>query len=314
MRRSFVRTLAELADSCPDIVLVTGDLGYTVIEPFSERHPGRFFNVGVAEQNMVGLATGLAESGFIPFLYSITPFITLRPLEFIRNGPVYHHLPVRLVGVGGGFEYGMGGWTHHGLEDIAVMRPMPKMTIVAPADHLQAREALRSTWNLPGPVYYRLGKDDEKTVPRLDGRFELGRIQVVREGRDVALFAMGSVAPEAVRAAELLRECGIACCVAVVASISPAPVEDIADLLASCKLAVSVEAHSLVGGLGSLVSEVIAEKGLHCALKRCGVEGLPNGISGDEHFMNRQHGLASDKLANTILTFLDSQRWTRSVL
>jgi transketolase len=307
MRSTFIRTLTNLADTCPDIVLMTGDLGYTVIEQFSTKHPYRFFNVGVAEQNMVGISTGLADSGFIPFLYSIVPFITLRPLEFIRNGPVYHNLPVRLIGVGGGFEYGHGGWTHFGLEDIGVMRSMPGMTIVAPADYLQAQEALMLTWDLPGPVYYRLGKDEKRTVPRLDARFELGRVQIVKEGGDVVLFTMGNLAIEAVRAADLLLEKGIKCCVAVVACISPTPVEDIVDILSSCRLAFTVEAHYLTGGLGSLVSEVIAENGLNCRLKKCGVASLPNGINGNEDFLNRQYHLTSDELVVAILSFLDSR-------
>src|SRR5437667_55510 len=161
MRAAFVSTLTQLAEQNSQIVLLTGDLGFMALEPFRDRHPDRFFNVGVAEQNMLGLATGLAEAGFIPFVYSIVTFATLRPFEFIRNGPILHQLPVRVVGVGGGVEYGVAGITHHGLEDVGVMRLQPGLTVVAPADHLQARTALLATWDLPGPVYYRLGKDDQ---------------------------------------------------------------------------------------------------------------------------------------------------------
>ncbi len=125
MRATFVRTLMELAEEDERIVLLTGDLGFTVVEPFAERFPGRFFNVGVAEQNMLGVATGLAEAGYVPFAYSIATFATLRSYEFVRNGPVLHRLPVRVVGVGGGLEYGMNGLTHYALEDIALMRAQP---------------------------------------------------------------------------------------------------------------------------------------------------------------------------------------------
>src|SRR3954468_8868154 len=156
--------MTELAAQDERILLLTGDLGFMALEPFSERHPKRFFNAGVAEQNMVGLATGLAAVGFIPFVYSIATFASLRPYEFIRNGPILHQLPVRIVGVGGGFEYGTAGPTHHGLEDIGVMRLQPGLTVVAPADHLQAREVFMQTWNLPGPVYYRIGKDDKTVI------------------------------------------------------------------------------------------------------------------------------------------------------
>src|SRR5689334_9912455 len=159
------------------------------LEPFADRFPDRFINVGVAEQNMVGLATGLAEAGFLPFLYSIVTFASLRPYEFIRNGPVLHHLPVRIAGVGGGFEYGSAGPTHHGLEDVGIMRIQPGLTVIAPADYRQTRTALLATWDLPGPVYYRLGKDDRTVVPGLEGQFELGRAQVIREGNDLLIVA-----------------------------------------------------------------------------------------------------------------------------
>src|SRR5438477_3970004 len=129
MRRAFTNTLVELAEHDPRIMLLTGDLGYLALEPFSERFPDRFFNVGVAEQNMVGIATGLAEAGFIPFVYSIVTFATLRAYEFIRNGPILHRLPVRIFGIGGGFEYGSGGPTHYGLEDVAVMRTQPGISV-----------------------------------------------------------------------------------------------------------------------------------------------------------------------------------------
>src|SRR5919199_236251 len=154
MRLEFVKTLVEMAAEDARILLLTGDLGYLVLEPFRERFPERFFNVGVAEQNMVGLATGLAEAGFLPFTYSIATFASLRPYEFIRNGPILHQLPVRIVGVGGGFEYGHAGPTHHGLEDVGIMRVQPGITLISPADHEQARAAMLSTWDVPGPVYY----------------------------------------------------------------------------------------------------------------------------------------------------------------
>src|SRR5579859_7677141 len=237
IRKAFVRTLTELAASDPRIVLLTADLGFLALEPFSETFPKRFFNVGVAEQNMVGLATGLAEAGMVPFVYSIAPFATLRPYEFIRNGPLLHRFPVRIVGIGGGMEYGPNGLSHYALEDVAVMRAQPNMTVIAPADSQQARSALLATANVPGPIYFRLGKDDETVVPGLSGAFEPGRIQRIREGRDVAITAMGPIAGEAMRAAELLAAEGLDCSVAVVASMSPTPTEDIAVLLEGRSLA-----------------------------------------------------------------------------
>ena len=304
MRRAFVNTLVELAERDPRILLLTGDLGYMALEPFAQRFPDRFFNVGVAEQNMVGLATGLAEAGFIPFVYSIVTFASLRPYEFIRNGPILHQLPVRIVGVGGGFEYGPQGATHHGLEDVGVMRVQPGIAVIAPADHEQLACALRVTWNLPGPVYYRLGKDDTLTVPGLRGSFRLGCAQPIREGRDVVMIAMGSVATEAVAAAEALEERGVQCAVLVVASVQPAPIDDLAEALARFPLALTVEAHYATGGLGSLVCEVAAERGLRGRVVRCGVRATPDGVSGSQRFLYAMHGLSRETLVDTALAAL----------
>lgn len=301
MRLAFARTLEELAERDPRVLLLTGDLGFMVLERFAERFPGRTLNVGVAEQNMVGLATGLAEAGFLPFLYSIVTFAALRPYEFIRNGPVLHRLPVRIVGVGGGIEYGPNGPSHYGLEDVAVMRAQPGLAVIAPADHEQARAALRATWGLPGPVYYRLGKDDQATVPGLGGRFELGRVQVVREGPDALILAMGGVAREAAAAAEALTARGVRSTVGVVASVSPAPVDDLVALLSRFRVALTVEAHYLVGGLGSLVSEVVAAHGVACRVARCGVQDVADGVSGSQRYLYERHGLSAAALAEAAL-------------
>jgi transketolase len=271
------------------------------LEPFSEAFPERFFNVGVSEQNMVGLATGLAEAGMVPFVYSIAPFATLRPYEFIRNGPLLHRLPVRVVGMGGGMEYGPNGISHYSLEDVAVMRAQPSMTVIAPADHLQAREALLTTSTVPGPIYFRLGKDDTAVVPGLDGSFELGKVQRIREGSDVAIIAMGPIAAEAVAAAELLAAKGLDCAVAVLASVCPAPTEDLAVLLSGRPLAVTVEVHYLNGGLGSLVSEVIAERGLGVRLLRQGVRSMPAELVGSQRYMERSFGLSAEQLAGAVV-------------
>lgn len=305
MRGAFVRTLVELADQDRRIMLLTGDLGYMALEPFMERYPDRFFNVGVAEQNMVGIATGLAEAGFVPFVYSIVTFATLRPYEFVRNGPVWHRLPVRIVGVGGGFEYGPQGLSHHGLEDVAVMRVQPGMTVVAPADHRQTARAVAATWALPGPVYYRIGKDDRTEVPGLDGRFRPGRVEVVREGDDVALVAMGAVSTEVVGAAELLAARGVRARVVVVAQVAPAPADDLVATLRDTPLAVTVEAHYANGGLGSLVAEVVAEHGLRCRVVRRGVGDESEARVGSQAWLHRRHGLDAAALAETVLGGLD---------
>src|SRR5665213_495843 len=306
MRQAFLQTLCELAAEDDRIVLLTGDLGYMALEPFRERFPRRFFNVGVAEQNMIGMATGMAEAGLRPYTYSIAPFAALRPFEFIRNGPVLHNLPVRIVGMGMGFDYGSAGPTHYALEDIAALRTLPGLAIVAPADCDQAAAAIRRTAGLERPVYYSLSKDDRASVRGLNGRFDLGRIDVVRGGTDIALIAMGSVAMETVAAAETLAPPRVETTVAIVSGFSPDPAQDIADLLARFRCAVSVEAQAISGGLGAFVSTVIASHGLPCRLKVLAISSSPDGTCGSAPERLRRHGLDRESIAENALAALRS--------
>jgi len=307
MRVSFANTLLEIADRDPRVVLLTGDLGFTVWEPFAARFPDRFVNAGVAEQNMVGMATGLAEAGFIPFVYSIATFMSMRPYEFIRNGPVQHGLPVRVVGVGGGFDYGHNGISHYALEDIGLMRLQPGLTLIAPADPEQTRAAVEATWQQPGPVYYRLGKQAE-AIPALDSRFELGRAQIIRDGDDIALIALGAVAAEAVHALRVLSERGIKATLVVVSCVQPAPEQDLLEVLSRVPLAVTAEDHYVTGGVGSLAAETIAEHGLSCRLVRCGPRRMPIGDTGSRSYLHDRYGLSAAKLTDAALSALSLAR------
>lgn len=291
MRKAFIDSLCELAAVDRRIVLMTGDLGFMALEPFREQFPDRFFNVGAAEQNMIGLATGMAEAGFLPYVYSIATFASLRPFEFIRNGPVLHNHPVRIVGMGMGFEYGHSGQTHYALEDIAVLRTLPGLTIVIPADSAQTTTAVRETCSLLRPVYYSLGKDDHISVHGLNGRFQLGSVQVARQGGDVAIVAMGSVAQEAASAAQELSGHGIEATVAVVSNFHPDPEDGMADILSHFNDVITVEAQTLSGGLGAFVASVIAKYGLRCRLRPLGVNAPQDGTSGNQQERWRKYGL-----------------------
>lgn len=303
MRRAFIESLMSLAEKDPRALLLTADLGFSVVEPFAERYSDRFFNVGVAEQNMLGVATGLAEAGFVPYCYSIAPFAILRGFEFLRNGPLLHGLPVRVVGVGGGVEYGTNNLTHYGLEDIGVARTQPGLTVVAPAEPAQVGDATVATSSLPGPVYLRLGKDDQATVPGLDGRFRLGRCEVLGRGGDVLLMAMGPIAAEAVKAANQLHVRGVRASVGVVSTLSPTP-DDLPRLLARFGRVVTVEAHYVTGGLGSMAAEVIAEHGLATRLTRCGFRSVPSKVTGSQAYMERGAGLSAGQVAWTAMEAL----------
>jgi transketolase len=301
LRKAFVDTLCALAADDPRVMLLTGDLGYMALEPFRDRFPDRFINAGVAEQNMVGMATGLAEGGYRPYVYSIAPFASLRPFEFIRNGAVLHRLPVRIVGMGMGFEYGHAGPTHYAVEDIAALRTLPALTVVVPADSAQARTAMRATADLPGPVYYSLGKDDRISIPDLDGRFALGRLQPVRQGDDAVIVTMGSIAIEAIEAAALLAARGVNVGVAILSSFNPDPSDDLAALVSRHSLVVSVEAQTISGGLGACVATVIATRGLRCRLSPLAVTTSPDGTSGSQADRWRFHGIDREAIAAAVM-------------
>jgi transketolase len=307
MRNLFIETLTELAQEDERIVLLTGDLGFTVLEPFAERFPDRFYNAGVAEQNMVGMATGLAEAGFIPFAYSIATFASMRPYEFIRNGPVLHRLPVRIVGIGGGFDYGHNGATHYALEDVGVLRTQPSLGIVVPADDNHARSALIETYALPQPFYYRISKTNA-SVPGLERGFELGRLAVLREGTDVALIAMGPIVGEALAAATSLERDGVSAAVALVPSFNPTPENDLVELISGVDSVLTVESHYRTGALGSAVAEVIADHGLGVRLRRCGIADIPRGQTGTQGFLEAEHGISAAGLTEVAQSLVGSAR------
>jgi transketolase len=223
----------------------------------------------------------------------------MRAYEFIRNGPLLHLLPVRIIGVGAGLDYGHNGVTHYALEDVAIMRAQPDMTIIAPADPAQAITAAHNSADIVGPVYFRISKADA-IVPNLEGRFKLGRMDCLSVGEDVTIIALGSMAAEASEAATMLAQQGISATVAVVASVQPAPVADLVELLAETPNVVTVEAHYRTGGLGSLVAEVVAEHGLQCRLVRRAVDTMPRGTTGSLSFLNDFYGLSARSLATSI--------------
>ena len=296
MRSAFIAELIAVAERDDRVLLLTADLGYRVLEPFADRFPDRFLNVGVAEQNMIGLATGLADAGFTPFVYSISTFASMRGYEFLRNGPLLHNLPVRLIGIGGGFDYGSNGPTHHALEDLGVLRLQPAMRLIVPADVPQARAALLATHAERGPIYFRLSKDNRGDVPGLGGRFQ-GDVPIsIRAGSEILLLALGPCAVDASVAAEKLSNDGVEAEVAVVAALPFAPPDSVVDLLSRFSAVVTIENHYVVGGLGSLIAEAIAENGLTCRLKRCGVREAPSGMSGSAQYLNRSHGLDAESI------------------
>ena len=208
MRTAFIKELCELAEADERIWLICGDLGYSVLEVFADRFPKRYLNAGVAEQNMTGIAAGLALTGKIAVTYSIANFPVMRCLEQVRNDVCYHNLNVKIVSVGGGLAYGSLGYTHHGLEDLAVMSILPNMAVIAPADPVEARAATRAVIARRGPAYLRLGKAGEPVLHKTEIDFQIGRAIRVEQGNDLTLISTGGMLASArSRSAQALLPC-----------------------------------------------------------------------------------------------------------
>ena len=301
MRTAFIRTLNELADQDPRVCLIVGDLGYSVIEEFAGKHPNQFVNAGVAEQNMIGMAAGMAMTGKVVFTYSIGNFGTLRCLEQIRNDVCYHNANVKVVAVGGGLAYGNLGVTHHASEDVAILRALPNMLVVAPGDPIEAALATRAVVEHQGPCYLRLGKAGEPVVHVDEPRFELGRALVLREGSDVTLIASGGMLATASSVAATLAGKGLSVRLVSMHTIKPIDREAIIAAATQTKLIFTLEEHSVEGGLGGAVAEVLAElEPGHAPLKRIGLRPEFNKVVGDQKYLKALHGLDEEGVLKTI--------------
>ncbi|MBF0105636.1 MAG: transketolase [Deltaproteobacteria bacterium] len=276
MRNTFVDQLCKEAKKNKKIWLLTADLGFSALEPFMRAFPGRYINVGVAEQNMIGIAAGLSLSGYKVFVYSIANFPTLRCLEQIRNDICYHKLDVTVVSVGAGFSYGTQGYTHHGLEDVAVMRCLPHMNLIVPADPLETRAAVSLLCTHNGPAYLRLGKAGEKNLHTKKPPMKWGKAIKVTTGRDVLILASGSLLGEAQKAHDLAKDQGISVAVWSLPFIKPLDKKTITLAMKTFKLIVTLEESQIDGAMGSAIAELIAEqRGTKPLLRRMGV---PNTI------------------------------------
>ena len=307
MRNACIETLLELAKEDERVVFITGDLGFGVVTPFMEQLPLQFVNAGVAEENMTGLAAGMALSGKIAFTYSIGNFPTLRCLEHIRNDVCYHNANVKVISVGGGFAYGSMGPTHHAMEDLAVMRVLPGMTVIAPGDPVETRAATRAIKDYPGPCYLRLGKAGEPTVHKAPIEFRIGRAIRMREGADATLISTGGILLPTVQAAELLAAEGIQARVLSMHTLRPLDTEAVLEAARETGLIVTIEEHSILGGLGSAVAETLAESNVkHVAFKRIGIPPEFSPHIGSQAYMRERHGLTPEAISRCVVEMFKS--------
>ncbi len=285
MRDAVVAEITQLAAKSSDVIVVTGDLGFGVLTEFAERFPDQFINAGVAEQNMTALACGMALEGCKVFTYSIANFSTLRCLEQIRNDVCYHDADVTVISSGGGFSYGQLGVSHFATEDLAIMRAIPNLSVVAPSDPWESAVLLRQMAAVPGPKYLRLDKS-KAGLPATPDDVHLGRSRRVRDGGDVTFFAVGGILREAMAAADALAHAGIESRVVAVHSLSPFDPDEVISAARETGGIVCVEEHRVVGGLGSAVAQACMTSGvIPKFFRQIGLgEGFPS-IVGDQDYL-----------------------------
>ncbi len=259
MRNAFAKEIVEQAAARENLVLLSGDIGNRLFDPYKARFQDRFYNCGVAEANMTSMAAGMAMSGLRPVTYTITPFNTSRCYEQIKIDVCYHNLPVVIVGVGAGLSYAGLGATHHSFEDIAIMRALPNMHVVCPADAVETRLSLQKAMELTSPVYLRLGKKNEPVIHDRDPEFEIGKGIVLKKGKDVCLLGCGTILPVVCEAAQELESRGIIPQVVSMHTVKPLDSQLLAAVFNEFDLICTIEEHSLMGGFGSAVAEWVVD-------------------------------------------------------
>jgi transketolase len=300
MRNAFIDALLQAAADDERVWLVTGDLGFSVLDKFAQRFPQRYVNAGVAEQNMTGVAAGLAMAGNIVFTYSIANFPTLRCLEQIRNDVCYHNLPVIVVAVGGGLSYGSSGYTHHGVEDFAIMGALPNMAVVAPGDPMETRLAVDALLKRNGPAYLRLGKAGEPVVHKSVPSFALGQALELRAGDDAAILSTGAMLETAVRAADDLRKRDVRARVLSFPTLEPFDAVVVARAARETKVVVTVEEHG-PGGLASRAAEAVATAGIAVRFVPLRLNGEPSRVAGSQAWLRQHQGLTAEAIVAAVL-------------
>lgn len=302
MRNAFISSLLTIAQHNSKVVLLTGDLGYTVFEPFKIKFPQRFFNMGAAEANMIGVALGMSKSGLIPIVYSIATFATMRGFEQIRTDICLHNANVKIIGTGAGLSYGHAGPTHHALEDIALMRLLPNMTIICPSDPLMAKVATEKAILHKGPIYLRLGKRGEPAIHKELHNFEIGKGIWLRRGEKIAIIATGNLVHTAVETAAILRKAGFNPTIIDMHTIKPIDTSTIKKLLINHTFVYTLEEHSIIGGIGSAVAETIAELRLSSRhhFARFGIRDTFIDVVGNQNYLRSVYKLTPQHIAAQI--------------
>lgn len=305
MRTVFVNTLFEQAKKNKNIILLTGDMGFSVFEKFIDEYPKQYLNSGVAEQNMTGVSAGMAMEGKIPFIYSIIPFITMRNFEQVRNDICYQNLNVKIIGIGAGFSYGTYGHTHYGLEDVGILRTLPNLTIFSPGDPIETKMAVLEAIKIKGPVYIRLGKSGEPIVHKKKIKFKSGKGIIIKDGKDLTIFATGTMLNSGLKVSETLEKEKLSIRLVSMHTIKPVDLSIIIDSAQKTKAIFTIEEHSIIGGLGSCVAEIMADNGFSKIFKRFGTSDKFNKFTGSSEYMKKLNHLSDEAITNIIIKLLN---------
>lgn len=306
MRTAFIERLSELAADDPRIFLITGDLGFGVLDDFSRRFPDQFLNAGVAEQNMAAVGTGLALEGYVVFTYSIGNFPTLRCLEQLRNDAFYHEVNLNVVSIGGGFSYGQLGMSHHATEDLSIMRALPGVVVTAPASGFETRAAVDQLVGQSGPTYLRLERaagdySDDSSIP-----FMLGKARQLREGSDLTLIASGGIVAEAMAAAASLEQAGVRCRVISMHTLKPLDIGVIHSAAEETGGILTIEENNVLGGLGSAVAETCLEHSCRPRrFKRLGIADTYVSAVGDQEYLRATAGIDRRSIMGSALKLIN---------
>jgi transketolase len=303
MRNAFADELTRLGDEDPRIVMLSGDIGNRLFDKFKAKHPSRFFNCGVAEANMMGVAAGMAMNGLRPVAYTITPFVTTRCLEQIRTDVCYHEAPVTIVAVGAGLAYSGLGPSHHACEDISFLRSIPNMVVICPGDAFEVRAALRAAMRQDRPVYIRMGKKGEPVVHAGPiENFQIGKAIPVSDGKDVCLLSTGNMLPEAIEAAHRLGEKGVSAQVVSFHTVKPLDEAFLKEAFDRFTLVATIEEHSLIGGFGAAVSEWLTDsRTTNRNFVRFGTPDAFFKKSGEQEYAREMLGLSAHQIAEKII-------------
>lgn len=306
MRDQFIKTLTGMVQQDDRLMLITGDLGFGVLTSFAKEFPKSFLNAGVAEQNMTLMATGLALGGRTVFTYSIANFPIFRCYEMIRNDACYHDANVKVVSIGGGFSYGSLGISHHATEDIAAMRALPNITVVVPSDLWEVEMATKAIAALPGTVYFRLDKDKAPSTADAESDFEIGKARQLRNGDALTVISAGGIMREVLSAVDQLKKEGVKVRVLSMHTIKPIDRDAIVAAARETGGILTVEEHSVDGGLGSAVGEVLLDEELMPKrFKRMGLTAGFSSIVGSQEYLRKQYGLDESAILQTLRRMLE---------